>query len=480
MRRGFDQPTSSSASRSSGTGAREQTQRTRQGRNDAPAQAESISARRESSNRPSLTLPQQSGDFQQASSGRKSPAYLEGKNPYGQILDNVGHAYRKPRPIGGAPSQNGATSEGRPRTSGSFQFKTRPEPKAEPEREVTAPDPPPPPVPPRTPAKPASVQAAKDFFESKASQSRSAPPLPPRGAAAAAMGASAKTQVTEKQSASLSRRRFEDEATRPTRIPSPTTRIAIHSDSDMEPPMPRPPPEASSLPDPSQRTDPFARPKSDTFTSSVVVREATTPQDPNAYDGLSSSDPSEMRSDRRKSTNIFETAPRDAKSLGYERRAVNNSSKLHKATNAPLIALEHTNKSDGRQTSDETVRRRSTFESMSAAESDEEAPKNLSSSRSQSQRAKFNRNVRRSVEDVKSTAKRIRRRKSCSASLTDEKTSTGQTTESRSGKSSATDHDQSSELYNGGVPGQGFKRIANIVSNSFSHDGSSSTPSISR
>ena len=481
MRPGFDQPTSSSASRSSGTGAREHTQRTRQGRNDAPAQADSISARRKSSNQPTLTLPQQTGDIQPTPSGRKSPAYLEGKNPYGQILDNVDHPYCRPKPTGGAPSQIGATFESRPRTSGSFHFKTRPEPKPEPEREVTAPDPSPPPVPPRTPAKPVSVRAAKDFFESKASQNRSAPPLPPRGAAAAAIGADAKTRNTEKDALSLPRRRSKDQAARPARIPSPTSRIAIRSEMDMEPSMPRPPPDTSSQLDPTQRTNPFTRHKSDGLTPSVVVRKATTPQDSSVYDVQSSSDPPEMRSGRRKSTNIFETAPRDARPLGFERRAIDNSSKLDEASNAPLIAVEHAIRSDDRHTSDETVRRRSHHELVSAAESDEEARTDFSSFRSQTRRVEPGRNVRAAVEAHDgSTTKRLRRRQSRSAPLTDERSSAERPTKSRSRKSSATDREQFSDLSISDAPGTVFTRIADIASNSFSHDGSSSIPSMSR
>lgn len=480
MRRGFDQPTSSSASRSSGTGPHEHTQRTRQGRNNAPLRADSIPARRRSSNQPSLTLPQQPSDIQPALSGRKSPAYLEGRNPYGQILDNVEHPYRRPKPTGGAPSQIGATLEGRPRTSGSFQFKTRPEPKAEPEREVTAPDPSLPPLPPRTPAKPVSVRAAKEFFEGKASQNRSAPSLPPPGASAAAKGAVPRNAVSEKQALSLSRRRSKDEASRPARIPSPTSRIAIRSESDTEPSMSRPPPDASSRLEPSQRTNPFARPKSDSLAPKVVLRKATTPQDAPVCHDFSSFDPSESRFGR-KSTNIFETAPRDAKPLGYERRAFDDSSKLDESSNGSLIAFEHADRSDDGHTSDDTVRRRSTYESVSAAESDEGAAEEAPFSHKQARRSKPGRHVRGTFEDDnRSAAKRVRRRKSRSAPLTAQGPSFGTRTESRSRKSSTTDIDQSPDPSHGGAPGSVLKRIADIASNSFSHDGSSSAPSISR
>ncbi|KAF1933962.1 uncharacterized protein M421DRAFT_140 [Didymella exigua CBS 183.55] len=355
MRRGFDQPTSSSASRSSGTASREHTQRTRQGRNDAPVQADSISARCKSSNQPRLVLPQQPSDFQLASSGRKSPAYLEGKNPYGQILDNVEHPYRRPKTTGGAPSQIGATSEDRPRTAGSFQFRTRPESKAEPEREVNAQDPSSPPPPPKTPAKAISVRATKDFFESKASQSGSALPFPPPRVSATAKGAVPRSAVSEKQGPSLSRRCLKDEASRP-RIPSQASCIAIRSGFDLEPSMPPPPTGLSSQTDPCQRTNPFIRPKSDPLAPKMVPCKATIHREAPVYDDPSASDSSESRHGRRKSTNIFEIAPQDAKPLGYERRAVEDSSALDAASNAPLIAIEHVNRIDDRHTCDETAR----------------------------------------------------------------------------------------------------------------------------
>ncbi|KAF3042494.1 hypothetical protein E8E11_003273 [Didymella keratinophila] len=481
MRRGSSQPTSSSASRSRGTASREQTQRTRQGRNDAPVQADSISARRKSSNQPSLALPQQPNDLQPAPSGRRSPAYLEGKNPYGQILDNVDHPYRRPKATGGAPSQIGVTSESRPRTSGSFQFKTRPEPKAEPEREVTAPNPLPTPLPPRTPAKPVSVRAAKDFFESKASQNGSAPPLPPLRASAAAKGAVSRNAVREKQAPFIPDSRLKNEVSRSARMPSPSSRIGIRTESDVEPSMPRPPADASSQVEPAQRTNPFARPKSGPVAPKVVLRRATTPQDSHVCENASSSDPPEQKPGRRKSTNIFQTAPRDAKPLGYERRVVDDSSALDEASNALLIALEHANRSDDRHTSDETVRRRPTYESVSAAESDEGATGEPPVSHTQAQRTKSDRYVRKAFGDNTGyEAMRVPRRRSRSAPLSDERSSISVGTGSKSRKSSATDINPLPSSPLDGSADSVLEEVADIASNSFSHDGSSSTPSISR
>ncbi|UPX14022.1 uncharacterized protein EKO05_0004515 [Ascochyta rabiei] len=466
MRRGFDQPTSSSASRSSNTSAREQKQRTRQDRNDAPSQADSISARRKSSNRPNLILPPQSDDVQSAPQGHKSPAYLEGKNPYGQILDDIDHPYRKPKTTGGVPTQLGATSSGRLRTSGSFHSKTRPESKPEPEREVSAPNSLQSPLFPRTPAKPISVRAARDFFESKASSIRSAPPFPPP-AAATAKGASAKTRVSEEYVHNLPHRRSRDKATRP------DLRIAIQSDSDIEPVLPSPPPEASTQLEPSQLTNRLALLKGDSM-SNVDLRKATALQDTSAYNDLSSEAP-RTRSGERHPTNFLATASRDTEPLDKKQRSVGNSSKADNAFNTLVTVLEHTDRADNCHVSDETVSHRYAH-SMTAAESDQEAAKEVATSS-----AHPSHTVRRAVEeDHGFTAKQFSRRKSYSAPLTHEGTSAARTIRSRPHRSLAADLGRSTEDNDSTGPGDVLGRVLDNASNSFSHDGSGSTPSLSR
>lgn len=429
---GFDQPTSSSASRSSGTSFRDQTQRTRQGRNDAPTQPGSVSARRKSLNQPSLTLPQQPTDSQSVSPGRKSPAYLEGKNPYGQILDDVNHPYRRPKPTGGAPAQVGATLEGRPRTSGSFQFKTRPEP----EREVIAPDSSPPPLSPRTSANPGSVRAAKDFFESKALPNRSDPPLPPP-AATTATGRNANSRVTDRYLFIATRRRSKDGTTRAPRLASPNSRIAVRNESDIEPPMRHSPPIVSGQLDPSWRTDPVARHKSNS------MARVKAPQGAPGHD----------------------------------------SSKLDEVPNSTLTALEHAGTADDYHIYDETVRR-CPIRSLSAAESEQVAAEGTSKSYGQSWRPQIGRTVRRSVEDgYQPVAKRSHERKSHGAPLIDERAHAWRRISSRSCITSETDvghspsDDNSDDNQIG--PDNVFKRVAEYTPNSFSHDGSGSTPSLS-
>lgn len=399
MRRGFDRPTSSSVSRFSGTGARNYTQRTRQGRNDAVVQEDFISAPRESLNQPSLTLPSQPDEFQPASPGRKSPAYLEGRNPYGQILDHVEHPYRRSEATGGAPSQIGATLKSRPRTLGSFQFKTRPEPKADRKREDTTPDPSTSPSSLRSPAKPVSVRAARDFFESKASQNGSAPLLPPLHTSAATKGVVFRGGVSDKHAQSNGR------DGQPAQSPNLVSRTMMQSESGLGPSMPRPPPDLPARTDRSQRTTPFARPKSDTTAPKAILRKATMPQDTATYNNHSTIDPNDTRLGRRKPTNLSETVPPDAEPFGSERQAVGDSSALDDAHNTPVIALEHVNRSDDRHTSDETVRRCLTYECMSAAKSDEGATGEARPPFRQTRRTKSSRHVRKSlVDDAESEA----------------------------------------------------------------------------
>jgi hypothetical protein len=198
MRRGLDQPTSSSTSRATNTGTRDPTQqaltRTGQTRYEAPNatqcirkqnQQQTLVTGRRSSQQPLLLLPQLLGEPQPPSPGRKSPSYLQGKNPYGRVLDKVEHPFRKPKDAaatGGPPSQVGATVNGRPRTSGSFEFKTRAI-SEEPSRKMFASDIEQRLLQPRQPPKPVSVKATRSFFESRAFQDRSDPRLPPSGVA---------------------------------------------------------------------------------------------------------------------------------------------------------------------------------------------------------------------------------------------------------------------------------------------------------
>ena len=358
MRRGYGQPTSSSISRSTGPSAREPGQRTRQGRNDVQTQADSISARRDMLTQPYLTVPQQPADKSPASPGRKSPAYLEGKNPYGQILDSVDHPYRTPKVLGGAPSQVGATSESRPRTSGSFQFKTRPEPKAEPE--VTEPDSLPSPPPRQSPMKLASVKAAKDFFEAKASQGRSSPAIPPRGAAAANTSMSPKELMVGDQLPSPPCDHPQARIGQPEHVSRPNLTLDGQPNLDPEYPMAPPPSHLSSDLAQSRVANPFDLLQTNALSSHATTHEATTRRD----------SPSLGRPETipggRKPTGVYEAKSQDEKPPSYQRQADSSRSvEVRGVHNAGAATRSYI--------LNKTVRRGSTFGTITAADRHEGA-----------------------------------------------------------------------------------------------------------
>lgn len=377
MRRGYGQPTSSSISRSTGPSAREPGQRTRQGRNDVQTQADSVSARRDMSTQPYLTVPQQPADNSPASPGRKSPAYLDGKNPYGQILDSVDHSYRTPKVLGGAPSQIGATCESRPRTSGSFQFRTRPESKAEPRPEVTQPDPLPSPRPRQLPMKPASVKAAKDFFEAKVLQGQTGPVFPPRGAATANKGITAKKLTVGNQLPSPPYGHLQARIDQPDHVSRPS--LHLDEQSKLDPEYPMAPPPSYILSDVAQFrvSNPFDLPQTNALPSRAIPQEATTHHDSLLFG------PPETIPGGRKPTSVFEANLQDDKPLSYQRQA--DSSR-------PVEARE-------------TVRRGSTYDTITTAESDEGASEATPPFQDQAGRARPDLTVREAVdEDPRSRA----------------------------------------------------------------------------
>jgi len=424
MRRGFDHPTSSSSALSD-TKTPEHTQRTRQGQNDVTASSNTIQARRDRSNQATLNLSPQER-VQSASSERRSPAYLEGKNPYGQILEHVDHPYRRPRVTGGAPSQIGATSERRPRTSGSFNFKTRPEAVADPELEITAQDPP---LPSSLPSRASfSVKAAKNFFDGKASQNQLVPPFPYTEAVAAA-DSTVRKQAVEVQQSRPFRRLYSDRQYQPMRIPNPGSRFATPPNSRVGPSVSSLQPE--SLPHLESRfaVKQYADPMGNIVAPKVTIREVTTPQGVSELDNVSSSDQSESKLARRQSTDVFETASQEASPLGDERRVTANSPILNDAH-----CLIRTISGFGtRRDCCYPVRRRSTRESTSVAENDEGSIEIPSLLHDQVGSARSDRYVREPVADYyRSNARSFSERKSFSAPLTDEETSTGQRTKPRS------------------------------------------------
>lgn len=402
MRRGFERPTSSSTSRSFGT-AFQQPRRTRQGRNDISPQADS-STRRDPLNQPNLTLPQQSSDIASIPPERKSPAYLEGRNPYGQFLDNADHSSRRIKALGGAPSQIGATPEGRPRTSGSFQFKTRPDAdaNAEHKQEVTTPKVSPSLVSVRTQPKPVSVQAVKEMFESKLSQYSSTPLLPPP------QPATSKDLDVREQSPLQPYSPFA------AKVPQSTDTYDMHaSDEARNDSVPRliapcPPSNRSSGVTHAYVANPFAPPEPKSSPPHITVSNAARPRDDNddASFGQLEKFPS-----RRRSTNIFITAAQDTEVLVQKRHPFNNKPRFDEAFVTPQIVLE---RADRPNQAKSTVRRPDSRDTVSAAESDQGASEAMQPAQSRVTCAKFGGDVREPPKgDYKATARRRRKRKPC-------------------------------------------------------------------
>lgn len=424
MRRGFDHPTSSSSALSD-TSTPEHTQRTRQGQNDVTASSNTVQAQRGVSNQATLNLPPQER-VQSAPSERRSPAYLEGKNPYGQILEDVDHPYRRPRVTGGAPSQIGATSEGRPRTSGSFNFKTRPEAVADSELEITAQDPP---LPPSLPlGASVSVKAAKDFFDSKASQNQLVPPFSYTEAVAVAASTVRKEAVEAQQSRPI-RRFYSDRQYQPMRVPNPRPRFATPPDLSIGRSISSLQPESSSHLESRFAVEQYADPRSNIVAPKVTIREVTTLQGVSELDNVSSSDQYASKLARRQSTDVFETASQEASPLG-DGRCVTADSPIPNDAYCPTLTVS------GFGTKRDCccpVRRRSTRESTSVAENDEGSIEIPSLLHDQVGSARSDRYVREPIADYyRSNARAFSERKSFSAPLTDEETLSGQRTKPRS------------------------------------------------
>jgi hypothetical protein len=458
MRRGLDRP---SASRVPHTEAHEETQqpptRTSRAQHEActptrdaiePITFQPISARRKCQQQPPLLLPELLGDpnlgllaVQSPSPGRKSPAYLQGKNPYGQILDHIEHPYREatsnataPRP----PAQAGTRSGSRLRTAGSFESLTRPA-SATPEQMYDASGQRPTRLPPKT----VSVKAAKDFFNSKASPNPSAPPVrsTPTGRAFA-------KSVPSIQQSNMA------PASRPTQIPSPSRPHAAQEQRavDSAPPVEQPPPESSGRigSDPCTFDDDIRM--CTALKDSLIIQD----EQPNLDDLHDHYD-----STGRKTPNSFDAAPREAKPLGSERFAVGDSSTVVEASNIPLIAVEKTKRANESRNSDETVRRRVPHRSTSSAEIEEAAAPDGSETDQRNRRSKSDGNVRAAFQGRKqSTPARTRGRGTQGAPLTDEKISGRATKPSETYSSTSTVR----------------QRVEGFAARGLSHDGASADP----
>jgi hypothetical protein len=261
----------------------------------------------------------------------------------------VEHPHRESKAAAEAkpPSQGGASSEGRPRTTGSFQFKTRPIP-PEAESVVDVADPERLPLPSKLPVIPVSVQAAKSIFESKISPNRLAPHTEPSKATAVVKGTSTKKTSQVKQPPLPSH----DEPTHVTCLTAPYAPNRKESDPAL--PIPRPPPQAPTRVASPQRTNPFSRPKSEAARLNVVVTKPTERQDLSILeDALPTSDIGSEESEpvtQRSSTNISDFPPRHVKPPGLEDLATEDGSRVDEVSKASLPLAERASYSDQSKT----------------------------------------------------------------------------------------------------------------------------------
>ncbi|CAN9308407.1 unnamed protein product [Alternaria alternata] len=425
MPRGFDQPTSSSASRAANAGTREQSQRQsniriRQGRFEAPAtipgageakQPSLTASRRQSVNPIASSLPQSSREPQPFPAGRRSPAYLQGKNPYGQVLDRIEHPYREPKAettIAVPSAQAGSSIGERSRASGPSDSKTRSR-----AYELEQSDPIIAPSLSRPPNVPQSVRSAKDFFETRASHYPSTPLSPP-----STIG------VTRKSFA------------------------------------------------------PKSQPPSGECAPTITIGTATPPVDMTDYKEQYDHDVEQESMGRRRSTNIFAGTPEDARPFGIDLQAASDSSAQECIPEEPLAGNVEQRLVDKSDSSDEVVRRLSTRSSVPAAETREAKNPDLQSQQ-EGRRAKSGRNLRRTFEEDQGTSpKRLRRSGSYTASLAEISDSSKEPIDRVAEWTPSTDTETSSQQFRKSVNVR--RRAEEIVSRNLGHDGASDVSSSRR
>jgi hypothetical protein len=466
MRKGFE--FSASTPRDSNTGSRGQAQQ-------LPT-SQSSPSRCKSASRPSPTAREPKGP-QPKSSGHKSPAYLQGKNPYGEILDRVEHHYTDSEPAAaGPPSQLGSSIEGRSRTFGSIKFTGRPM-QPETKRTVAAPTAQPALLSTRHAPKPVSVKAAKALFESKASQGETAPPFPPTASSVIAKGVTANPVTKDPQPQFTTMQRAKDEGTHPTRIPSPSNEpTPTRKYSDPTLPIPHPAQEAIRRVDASQRTNPFSRQQ-----PNLVVIPVTAPKD----------------AAKPKSSSAFEERSREQKTASCHRPTnvfEDESSRVAK----PLIYQRPENLSRV-QLSEEFERRQSTRKLLTAIEADDTIVSEYPQRSDQTQSSQADRDIRKassrrggsstgseSILTPQSDSSKVARRRDESRSAPLAQREPVDISERQSRRISANsntedlDQDIRSLVHNFGEPIDSNKKLDDIAAKNLSHDGSSSPHSFSR
>jgi hypothetical protein len=238
------------------------------------------------------------------------------------------------------------------------------------------------------------VQAAKKLFEGKLPQNRSAPQTQPSRAAVVVKGTSTQKTSQVKQTSLSSY----DE-------PTPTSQTAPHApkrkDSDPTLPIPRPPPHAATRSVPSQRTNPFSRPKNESSRPNVVVTKTTERQDvPILEDGLASPDTGGDGIDPApgtSSTNVSDTLSHDVRPLRFEGHAARDGSREDEASKAHTIPANRSTRSHLRQSSEKIVRSSTALNPTSAAETGEVRTPVVRKSTQKGPRSGLGRDVRRAV-----------------------------------------------------------------------------------
>ncbi|KAL5117733.1 hypothetical protein ACEQ8H_004343 [Pleosporales sp. CAS-2024a] len=343
-----------------------------------------ISARRKSVQNQTLSLAQQQNQ-QQVTSGYKSPAYLQGKNPYGQVLDGVEHPYREARPPkdAGPASQAGASPEGRPRTTGAFNFKTRATPQA-PDLTVVGPEASAQLVLPRQFGRAVSVQATKQFFESKALQNQPSP---------VSIHSGAKT-TSESQV-----ERVEKESP-PSQTDNPNARRLAHLSS-------RPTTSVAADDDKAERASDSAQPQPHTPIPNSDKKPGSKKQDSPIRDGhlpMNGSDVNKAEPrHRQKAAALPKISPHEVSTRGPDGRINGDDSTLEKARNAPSIGVGKAKQHQQSRGPRDTVRRR-TFRVTSPVAERKESRANEGRGRSQGhQSSGLDRFIRR-IDDGDMTA----------------------------------------------------------------------------
>lgn len=475
MHRSFDQPTASSTSR---TGAREKNQQssTRMRRAqyerfstaqnlDQPIQPESVSARRKSHLKSDLKIPQQPSE-QHPPPERKSPAYLQGKNPYGQFLDKVEHPYRGPRVEAGSKPPSLTAND----TKGASDLIHSKSESALDRGQQTVGLPSELQVSSRQPPKLLSVQAKKDFFERKASQNQSTPMFPSPSLGGVAGHASIRKTPQKYQASSGNEKEKLQQAEIPP-APSQPDHKLLKQDTPEET---RPAPQTETKPSvPNTPVEKFdMQPK-------LLVPESSQSDVGNSSTSTANN--------RRKLPTEFDASPGYAKVLEVKGHVTEATPKSSQASHpAPVsLAIKKTGQPGQRGSSEEIVRRYPVRGPTSAAEVAEAPSVERSSPYEQSRRSKFSRNVRGLVEEKQADSQHLRRRRSHSASLT-KVGFPGHLTERTAGKVYGIDSDMYGGEENGGLLRNSHDAL-DIQTGpdrnppaGLSHDGSSSTPSLSR